>query len=484
MKALNKKLFRDILGNKAQFITIFLMVLIGVMVYSGIEAYMDGMTNAADIFYTENNLQDLNLMGASFFKDDLNNIKEIKNVKNAERKLVFNAINSENNDKSYLVTFIESNDISKFYVLDGEDFDANKSGVWLDNFYAIENNLKVGDTIKFKYDSLELEEKILGLINVPDHLYDVKDASELLPNRGKYGFVYLSYNEIPESFIKKQVMKKMNIQDEAVFENYIQDFDYKEYIPFNYVMVDVENKENINQVKNDIEDKIENVSAIINIKDTLSYSMYQGEIDEGEAYVGIFSGLFLFIALLSVITTMTRIINKQRVQIGTLKALGFKDLSISLHYIGYGFWVSIIGAICGLIAGRYFIGAVFLGMEMDYFEVPNGVPIISKDSFIVAALVVIVVSIVTYLTCRKQLKQNPAETLRIELPKVKNGSLNITTKGIFKKMNFSSKWNLRDILRNKVRTLTGIAGITGCCVLIVCALRNVKQYELLYRASI
>ena len=181
---------------------------------------------------------------------------------------------------------------------------------------------------------------------------------------------------------------------------------------------------------------------------------------------------------------MTRIINKQRVQIGTLKAIGFKDLSISLHYIGYGFWVSIIGAICGLIAGRYFIGAVFLGMEMDYFEVPNGVPIISKDSFIVAALVVMVVSIVTYLTCRKQLKQNPAETLRIELPKVKNGSLNITTKGIFKKMNFSSKWNLRDILRNKVRTLTGIAGITGCCVLIVCALRNVKQYELLYRASI
>lgn len=467
---LKRKMIRDIKSNLSQFITIFLMVLIGVMVYSGIEAYMDGMKNAANTFYSESNLQDLNVMGASFTEEDLKSIKKIENVKNAERKLVINAINSDDKDKGFLVTFIESNEISKFYCFEGEYFDVNKSGVWLDNFFAMENNLKVGDTIRFKYDSLELEEKILGLINVPDHLYDVKDESELLPNRETYGFVYLSVNEIPESFIKKQVMEKMNIEDENIFNTYINDFDYKDYIPYNYIMVDVNNKENVNQVKNDIEEKIENAVAIINIEDTPSYSTYQGEIEEGEAFVGIFSGLFLFIAVLSVITTMTRVVNKQRVQIGTLKALGFKERKISLHYIGYGFWVSLVASICGLLAGRYFIGSIFLGMEMDYFEVPNGVPIINKSSYIVAVMVVLCVSLITYLTCRKQLKQNPAETLRIELPKVKNGSLNITTKGIFKKMNFSSRWNFRDILRNKIRTLTGIAGITGCCVLIVCAL--------------
>ena len=60
---LKKKMIRDVLQNKSQFITIFLMVLIGVMVYVGIESYMDGMINAADKFYSENNLQDLNVMG-------------------------------------------------------------------------------------------------------------------------------------------------------------------------------------------------------------------------------------------------------------------------------------------------------------------------------------------------------------------------------------------------------------------------------------
>lgn len=180
---LKRKMLRDICNNKSQFITIFLMVLIGVMVYSGIEAYMGGMKKTADNFYSDYNLQDLNVMGAKFTNEDLNTIKDIPNVNNAERKLVFNAINTDDADKNFLVSFIESNDISKFYVVEGVSFDANKKGVWLDNFYAQENELKVGDKIRFKYDTLSLEEEILGLINVPDHLYDVKDESELLPNR-------------------------------------------------------------------------------------------------------------------------------------------------------------------------------------------------------------------------------------------------------------------------------------------------------------
>ena len=465
---LKKKMIRDILQNKSQFITIFLMVLIGVMVYSGIEAYMDGMINAADKFYTENNLQDLNVMGENLTKEDLEKIKSLNNVNDAERKLVLTGVDADDLDKTYLISFIESNNISKMYVLDGIPFDVNKNGGWLDNFYAKENNLHVGDTIKIQYDTFILEEEILGLINIPDHLYDIKDESELVPNRKVFGFVYMSYNEIPESYIKNMVLKNLNI-NEDLLEIYLPNFDYKDYIPYNYIMVDVNNKDNVNSVKNDIEDNIKNALAIIKIEDTTSYTMYQGEIDEGASYVGIFSGLFLFIAMLSVITTMTRVIKKQKLQIGTLKALGFNKRKISMHYIGYGFFVSLLASICGLLLGRFFIGSVFLNLEMSFFEVPNGVPVVNIMSYVVAMLVVIVVSFITYLTCRKELKKIPAESLRKELPKVKNGSLNITTKGLFKKLSFSSKWNLRDIIRNKFRTVTGIVGIVGCSALIVCA---------------
>lgn len=465
---LKKKMFRDIKQNLSQFITIFLMVLIGVMVYVGIEAYMDGMTSAADNFYKNNNIQDLNVMG-NLSDKDLDKIKSLDNVKDAEKKLVVNAIDKDDKDKTYLLSFIDSNNISKFHVMDGEKFDVNKKGAWVDNFYAEKNNLKVGDTIKIKYDTFSLEEKILGLINVPDHIYDVKDESELVPNRENFGFVYLSVNEIPESYIKDLVMKEMKITDEKIFDKYVKDFNYKEYIPYNYIMVDVNKKKNVTSVKEDIEDNVSNAKAIVKIEDTLSYQRYQGEIDEGASYVGIFSGLFLFIAMLSVITTMTRVVKKQKLQIGTMKALGIKNSKIVMHYVGYGFFVSLAAAIVGIILGKYFIGTFFLNMEMDYFEVPNGVPVVKPLSYLVALLVVMVVSFITYLTCRKELFKKPAEALRNEVPNVKVSSLNLSTKGIFKKLNFSSKWNLRDILRNKFRTLTAVVGIVGCCMLIVCA---------------
>ena len=465
---LKKKMFRDIKQNLSQFITIFLMVLIGVMVYVGIEAYMDGMTSAADNFYKNNNIQDLNVMG-NLSDKDLDKIKSLDNVKDAEKKLVVNAIDKDDKDKTYLLSFIDSNNISKFHIMDGEKFDVNKKGAWVDNFYAEKNNLKVGDTIKIKYDTFSLEEKILGLINVPDHIYDVKDESELVPNRENFGFVYLSVNEIPESYIKGLVMKEMKITDEKIFDKYVTNFNYKEYIPYNYIMVDVNKKKNVTSVKEDIEDKVSNAKAIVKIEDTLSYQRYQGEIDEGASYVGIFSGLFLFIAMLSVITTMTRVVKKQKLQIGTMKALGIKNSKIVMHYVGYGFFVSLAAAIFGIILGKYFIGTFFLNMEMDYFEVPNGVPVVKSFSYLVALLVVMVVSFITYLTCRKELFKKPAEALRNEVPNVKVSSLNLSTKSIFKKLNFSSKWNYRDILRNKFRTVTAVVGIVGCCMLIVCA---------------
>lgn len=465
---LKKKMFRDIKGNVSQYITIFLMVLIGVMVYSGIEAYMLGMTTTADKFYGKNNLQDLNVIGENFTRDDLDNIKKLSNVNDAERKLSITGTTDE--DKTLLLNFIESNNIGKFYVIDGKGFDLNKSGVWLDNFYAIENNISVGDTIAVRYEGIDLKEKVLGLINVPDHLYDTRDESELYPDRKEFGFAYLSINEIPESFIKENAMKKLGIDDKKMFDMMVPDFNYKDYLVFNYVMVDVDKEENKDSVKSNIEDKVSNAKAVIDIKDTSSYVTYQGEIDEGKTYIGVFSGIFLFIALLSVVTTMTRVVKNERVNIGTLKALGFSNKKVLFNYIGYGFWISLIASVFGLVLGYFFIGNVFMNLQMSFFEIPNGKPVIAYSSYLVAALVVVVIALISFYTCRGILKENPAETLKNQMPNVKNKSLNITSKGVFKRFNFSVLWNVRDMMRNKIRTFMGVVGVASCAMLIVCAL--------------
>ena len=458
------KMLRDIKKNLSQFITIFLMVCIGVMAFSGIKAYMNGMQYTSDNFYEENNLQDLNVMGENFTDEDLEDIKNLANVKNAERRLV---INANLPDKDVLnLSFIESNDIGKLYLIDGEKFDADKKGMWLDEFYARENGIKLGDTIEFEFDKYTFKEKVLGFVNAPDHLYDLKDSSEVVPDRSLYGFAYLSTNEL-QGYIENKAITENHITKEILKQ---MDFDYKDNLVFNTVVVDVNSKDNVTMVKDNIEEKIDSAIAVMKIEDTPSYAAYQSEVDEGEAYVGIFSGFFIFIAMLSVISTMTRVVKNQRVQIGTLKALGFKNYKIILHYISYGLIISILASILGLILGYNVIGKVFTDMQIVNFEIPNGGPVMTLESYICAAVVVALVCLVSYLTCRKTLKQNAAQTLRNEIPSVKEGSLDITTKKIFNKMSFNTKWNIRDMFRNKLRTLTAIIGISTSVMLVVCTM--------------
>ena len=72
--------------------------------------------------------------------------------------------------------------ISLDRVDEGAEFNADAHGIWADARYMKENNLKIGDKIAFKYDTLEIEAPILGAIEVPDHVYDIKDESALLPD--------------------------------------------------------------------------------------------------------------------------------------------------------------------------------------------------------------------------------------------------------------------------------------------------------------
>lgn len=440
MKILNKKIYRDIKLNLSQFITIFLMVFLAIFVFAGIHAYMDGMQVSGNNFYEQNNLQDIWLTGENFSKEDLEKVKETANVKDAERQLIITTTLEGFDDVTLETNFIESNNISNMYIIDGEEFNKEKTGVWLDSYLAKNLDLKVGDEITFTYQTYKITEKIVGLVNTPDHVYSIKSDNEIFPTHENYGFIYLSINEFPE-----------------------------DYYVFNSIIVDIEDTSRINETKSDLENNIESALAVTDRESSVSYSGYNSEIEEGTTFSGVFTVLFLLIAIMSVITTMNRFVRKQRMQIGTLKALGIKRKRIIRHYVSYGFWISLIASILGLIIGELTLGKFFLNMEMGYFEVPTYDTILLPIVYIVSIVVVVIITFVTYLSCKKVLKEPASEALRIELPKVKKTKFDLTTKGIFKKTSFSTKWNLRDMARNKARTSMAIVGIIGCTMLIVCA---------------
>lgn len=441
MSRLNKKILREIRLNKMQFFNIFIIVFLGVFVFAGVHAYMDGMKISGDKYYESNNLQDIWLSGENFTDEDLKNVKEISNVKNAERILNIRTELENYKDVSLDTNFIETNEISKMYIVDGEEFSKDKKGVWLDSYLAKNLDLKVGDEITFKYKDYEMKEKILGLVTVPDHIYSVKDESTIFPTHKDFGFIYLSVNEFP-------------IQD---------------YMIYNQIIVDIDDTDKIDETKRNIENNIKSAIAVTDRNASSSYQSYNSEIEEGETYSKVFTFLFLFIAILSVVTTMNRFVKKQRTQIGTLKALGFKNRKIIKHYVSYGFYVSLLASILGLILGKYVLGTFFLNMEAQYFEIPVYNTILISSVYILALIVVVLITIVTYLSCRGILKESAVEALRTEIPKVKNTKFDLTTKGIFKKSSISTRWNLRDIGRNKSRSIMAVVGIIGCTMLLVCA---------------
>ena len=441
MKKLSKKRLRDIKQNKMQFFNIFIMVFLGVFVFAGIHAYMDGMDKSADKYYKDNNFQDIWLSGENFSNEDLEKVKNTENVKDAERLLTINTELENKEDVTLETNFIETNNISKMYVVEGEEFSKDKKGVWFDSYLAKNLDLKVGDEITVTYQNMKITEKILGLVNTPDHVYFVKDDTEIFPTHKNYGFMYLSINELPEGM--PQI--------------------------FNKVIIDIDNTDKLQETKADLENNIKSAIAVTDRKASASYQGYNSEIEEGTTYSSVFTFLFLFIAVLSVTTTMNRFVKKQRTQIGTLKALGFKNRKIINHYVGYGFIISLVASIVGLLVGRYALGTFFLNMEMSYFEIPVYNTVLIPVVYILAIAVVVLITLVTYLSCRSILKESAAEALRLEIPKVKNTKFDLTTKGIFKKASISTRWNLRDVGRNKGRSIMAIVGITGCTMLMLCA---------------
>lgn len=476
MNSLDRKLLRDIWKNKLQFLTIFIMVFLGVFCFAGIHAYMDGMAESGSSYYKHQNLQDLWAYSTNFSKKDVDGVKKINNVKNAERKLTVTTTLNGFKDVSLDTNFIESNEISKFHVTSGEKFTKGKAGVWVDSYLADNIGLKLGDMISLKYKKYNIKEKILGLITVPDHMYSIKDDTAIFPNHKDWGFAYMSIEQFPDQIVydevKKHIAEKNPLLESSKITNaqvhdLVPGFKISKYRVFNTMMIDVNDTSKIGTVKKDIRKKIDGITALTERKDDISYSSYEAEIDEGKTYSTVFTALFLFIAALSVVTTMNRFVRKQRIQIGTMKALGIRRGKIVHHYMAFGFLISLLGAALGIAVGCSTIGKYFLDMEVSYFELPNPNTVILPAVYAMAAATVIVVMFVTYLSTAGILKEKAADSIRVEAPKHKKRKFKMTTCGLLYNGSLSTKWSLRDIARNKGRSIMALVGVIGCTMLVI-----------------
>ncbi|MCR5181433.1 MAG: ABC transporter permease [Clostridia bacterium] len=535
-----RKMLRDIRGNLSQFIAIFLMVFLAGLCYTGIKAYSDGMKMSSDVFYTDYALADLIAYGEGFDEDDLKKVLDTAGVKAAERYLTVSGTSDvEGHDEPIKVeiNFIDREEserkVNRFAVSEGIDYDPDADGLWLGRLFAEANDIHAGDSFTVKYEGYELEKKVLGIIDVPDHAYVVSDQSVLFQSADSFAWVYMSMDQFPPEYIYDKVLESDEVQEAldsvedlqplvdmglsfdsiasmagieedvdlgkayelkdvirektatvSQKEEFIKaldpGFEAEDAYVYPMVAIDVEGEaelfmseetEGFTDRLNDVKDSLYDIDAVTAVsgRDTMfSYVSYKSECEEGDTYSVMFTFIFLFIGVLSVITTMNRFVKKQRVQIGTLKALGFRKGRIVRHYLGYGFFVSLAGAVLGELAGVLTIGKYFMGMEAAFYGIHDMKSYVKPGNYFIAVLLVLVVMAVTYFSTVRILKEPAAQALRLEVPtirmKEKEGG-----KGLTSHMSFSAKWNLRDIRRSKARSTMAIVGVMGATLLMVVA---------------
>ena len=428
-------MIRDIWKNKAQFISIFLMAFIGVFVFTGISGEVIGLENNVADFYEETNLADGWIYSPYLNDLYLDQVWLLGATTDMERQLVIDSVADFENKPEITLHFVENNTLSKFYLLEGKPLDINDSnGVWLDKRFADAKGLKVGDTISFESRGYRIEKEIRGLGYSPEYVYHTSYAA--IPDFSKVGFAYLSYKAFPADSVPYNVL---NVKFDGSPDTYSKLLDYRlggYYATF--------------------------------IEQSQHPSVYEfaEEIRQHKMMADILPVVFVIVTMLILLTTMTRVIAHQRVQIGILKASGFKNRTIILHYVSYGFWMVLAGSFLGLILGPIIVPPIFFPSMIKAYTLP----IWSSSwnmSFIVLMILMVIFSLaVSYYAISGIANEKPSLTIKPKPPKVSASGF-IERSKLWKRLSFNIRWNYRDAKRNKFRGIMTIIGVMGCSALLI-----------------
>ena len=227
-------------------------------------------------------------------------------------------------------------------------------------------------------------------------------------------------------------------------------------------------EEKIKDAKKQIK-KIEKPTLYILDRDShQSFVEYEGCANSIDALAKIFPVFFFAVAALVCLTTMTRMVDEQRINIGTLKGLGYKTSQISKKYILYALIACITGSILGLAIGfSVFPTVIFFAYGMMY-SIENIVYVFSIPIAIgITSLALIIIILSAYMACSKELKETPAILMRPKAPKGGKRILLERVPFIWNRFSFISKVTVRNIFRYKKRFLMTVLGIAGCTALIL-----------------
>ena len=467
VKALRKDAFKEIINTRKRFLSILLIVLLGVGFFAGIRAVSPDMKKTADMYFDENKMMDIEVISTKgLTDDDVKEIQDLQDVKIVEGTYSKDVLTKVDEEEVVLKIHTLSDNINCVKLQQGE-MPKNEEECVVEESFLNSTNKKIGDTIILEAkDTLagpnlkNKEIKIVGSIRSPLYISRERGSTKLASGKINY-YIY-----VPQSEIISQIYTEIYVR--------VKDADKLDTFSDEY-------EDKIKKVKSDIENiakerteseyeklKVKPEWYVLDRNQNTGYASYSQD-SERIANIGkVFPVVFFVIAALISLTSMTRMVEEQRVQIGTLKALGYTKVQIALKYIIYAVLATLIGGIIGMLLGFRILPEIIYNMYAMMYSMKDVVLEFNTGIAITGLGLALICTVgATIIACYKELNLQPASLMRPKSPKAGKRVLLERISWLWSKLKFTQKVTIRNVFRYKKRVSMTIIGILGCTALMV-----------------
>lgn len=485
-----KNLLREIKRTFTKFLSIFAICALGVAFFAGIRATSPDMKEAGDRLYNTYNLSDISVISTSgLTADNIRDLESIEGIRAVRASLFVDAMargtgEKEKNLRLYsmpiklkseyapLIDLIPDYgiDTSPEYEMNGVEIVSgrmplNDTETALD--YTLEGSLvkQLGDEITLTTSGGTVMLRVVGFIRSPMYISMFERGTSSIGNGTSDGFAYASGNAISSLGTKLPVMSLLNtyytradivISGKEGLSAYSDEYEAL-----------------VNEVTDRIEDYASTQSGTWYIQDRSGnpgYSDYSENTDRIAAVGDVFPLIFFIVAALVCLTTMTRMVEEQRIEMGTMKALGYGGWQIAMKYAVYAMSACISGGVVGAIIGfKLFPYVIMKGYSIMYYLGKLETPYRADIAFMAIAAMAACTAAATFSACYASLKEVPATLMRPKAPKAGRRVLLEKIPFIWKKLSFTSKVTVRNLFRYKKRFFMSVIGIAGSGALLVTA---------------
>ena len=525
MKALNKDIIREISKTKSKFVSIMIIMFLGVFVFIGLKETTPAMVNTYNKTLEQHNIYDLRVTNDFGINDG--DIDEIRKLENIDKLEIYNKKNYklENSTNSIDIETLPK-ELATPKLIKGK-LPANNNEIAVVD--SLEKIYKIGDTINLVDDKSEEKKlknysyKVVGYVHGADH---TEVSSNNPTNNSYFGYINrenfqfdnvtgvniklkgISYKYSDKKYIEEvnksrdqliDILKERKLVDEknyksntsqkikeseerlaSIEKELASNSERLELLKNVDIQRYAEQSSKLNEAKKQLQDNKKKLEVskrafeetnyprfnVENIRGLVHYAQFIDSAGSLSFLANVFS-IFLFsVSILVSLTTLTRMVDENRTSIGTLKALGYSNKEIFKKYYIYGGVSTVIGTILGIIAGYLVIVPIIYNSYSRFFTLKEPYIVYNLHIIALAFLIsILCILLAVFIPLRKNLKERSAYLLRPKAPSSGSRIFLENVSFIWKRLSFLRKVTFRNIFRYKVRMFMTIFGVMGCLTL-------------------